>query len=235
MVTPSPDEILEALSRPPLFRGLPEEDLLALRGIGLPRSFEKGELIFRQGEPSRGFYLVIGGVVKLYKLSLAGKEQILHVNGPGQPFAEAALGVGARYPANAEATEAATVLLFPREEFTRLIGRRPDLAANLIARLSQRVREMAALVEDLSLREAPSRLARHLLDLPGKKTADGISIELPMKKGELASLIGTRGETFSRILRKMSDAGIITVTGTRVLIRDPLKLESLAAGESLAP
>jgi CRP-like cAMP-binding protein len=234
MAKPTSKEILEVLSRPPLFRGLPEDDLLALRDIGLPRSFAKGEILFQEGQPSRGFFLVIRGAVKLYKLSLGGKEQILHVHRPGEPFAEATLGEGARYPASAAATEAAHGLLFPRDDFTRLIGRRPGLAANLIARLSQRVREMAALVEDLSLREAPGRLARHLLDLAGDEACAGMTVELTMKKGELASLIGTRQETLSRILRKLSDAGVLTVKGSKVVLEDPLRLEDLAAGDSSA-
>lgn len=232
MAKPTTAEIQEVLSRPPLFRGLPEGDLAALREIGLLRSFRKGETLFREGEPSRGFFLVIRGAVKLYKLSFAGKEQILHVHQVGEPFAEATLGEGARYPASAAATETAFVLLFPRAEFTRLIGRRPGLAANLIARLSQRVREMASLVEDLSLREAPGRLARHLLDLAGDEVEAGITVELTMKKGELASLIGTRQETLSRILRKLSDAGVVTVKGSKVVLRDPMRLEDLAAGDS---
>ncbi len=232
MAKPTSAEILEVLSRPPLFRGLPDDDLAALRSIGLPRSFAKGEILFREGDPSRGFFLVIRGAVKLYKLSLAGKEQILHVHRSGEPFAEATLGEGARYPASAAATAATFVLLFPRDDFTRLIGRRPGLAANLIARLSQRVREMVALVEDLSLREAPGRLARHLLDLAGEEVLAGMTVELPMKKGELASLIGTRQETLSRILRKLSDSHVLTVKGSKVVLLDPTRLEDLAAGDS---
>jgi len=229
---PDRGALLRLLGGTDLLRGLPEEDLDALLGIALRKRPGKGERIFGEGARSEGFFLVVRGAVKLMKLSPAGKEQILHVHGPGEFFAEAALGEGATYPASAEATEPAFLLAFPRAAFERLLGERPVLAMNLIARLSGRLRQMTALVEDLSLREAPSRLARYLLLLAGDEPRPGDVVRLPMRKGELASLLGTRGETLSRILRRLADAGAIGVRGADVEILEPETLADLADGEN---
>jgi len=228
---PDRDRTIEILGDTPLFRGLGEDDLRALVAIGVAKQHARGEMIFHEGDPSRGFYVVLVGRVKLFKLSPAGKEQILHVHGAGEPFAEAALEEGATYPASATATDPAVALRFPRRAFQQLLGERPVLATNLIARLSHRLRRMTALVEDLSLREAPSRLARYLFDLAGESPAVGAVVTLPMKKGELASLLGTRGETLSRIFRRLFENDVIQVQGSEVRIVDPVRLRMVADGE----
>ncbi len=225
-----PSEARAALTRGPLFRGLPPEDHEALLRIAVPRAYRKGQAVFLEGAPSEGFYLVVSGAVKVLKLSPAGKEQTLHVHGPGEPFAEATLQEGARYPASAEAVEAARVLLFPRREFQTLLARRPALATNLIARLSLRIRQLVALVEDLALREAPARLGRYLLSLAGPDPAPGAEVRLPMRKIDLAALLGTRQETLSRAFRRLTDLRAIRVRGARVTLRDPERLADLAAG-----
>jgi CRP/FNR family transcriptional regulator len=226
------DDAVALMEGSPLFRGLEREDLAALASIGLPKTLGKGEVLFVEGSQSRGFFLVLSGGVKLFKMSPAGKEQILHVHPPGEIFAEGTLFEGATYPASASATEDSRVLLFLRADFQRLLAKRPAVATNLIARLSQRLRQMAALVEDLSLREAPSRLARYLIDLAGDEAMPGTVVRLGIKKGELASLLGTRGETLSRLFRRLGEASVIRVQGSEVTILDPERLEDLAAGET---
>ena len=224
-------DAIELIRRSPLFQGLSEEDLAALATIGVPKSLAKGEVLFVEGAPSRGFFLVLEGAVKLAKVSPTGKEQILHVHGRGDVFAEGTLGEGATYPASAMATEGSRLLLFLKADFARLLVSRPAFATNLIARLSQRLRQMAALVEDLSLREAPSRLARYLIERAGDEIERGAVVRLGIRKGELASLLGTRSETLSRLFRRLGEAGIIDVRGAEVTILDPDRLEDLASGE----
>ena len=221
---------MRTLAKVPLFVGLTEDDLGALAAIGRRRTLERGEILFLSGTPAEGFFVVLFGRVKLSKLSPAGKEQILHLHGPGETFGEAALGDGARYPAQAVATKPSEVLLIPRAEFQELLGRRPVLATNLIASLSRRIRDMALLVEDLSLRDAPARLARYLLDLTGASAGAGAVLTLPMSKGELASLLGTRQETLSRGFRLLADAGFVEVNGGDVTILDPAGLSDMAEG-----
>jgi CRP/FNR family transcriptional regulator len=225
------DDSLRILRQAPLFRGLPEDDLEAIHGIAGVRSYPKGTTVFRELDEAEGFFLVLDGQVKLLKLNPAGKEQILHVHGAGGTFAEATLAAGSRYPATAVAMEDSRVLCFPRRDLTALVARRPAVAMNLIARLSGRLREMAALVEDLSLREVPSRLARYLLELTEVGPAAGCVLRLPVKKGELAAYLGTRGETLSRVFRRLSEAGTISVDGAHVTILDPERLADIADGE----
>lgn len=221
------------LGRVPLFAGLSDEDLRAVAAIGRVRRVARGEPLFLAGQEAEGFWVVLAGGVKLAKLSPAGKEQILHVHGAGETFAEAVLAEGMRYPVGAYATEDGTeALLVPRRDFQALLGRRPVLATNLIARLSQRLREMATIVEDLALREAPARLARYLLDLAGADADPGAAVTLPMKKGELAALLGTRQETLSRALRHLSDLDLIEVEGQTIVLLDPDGLQDAAEGES---
>jgi len=225
------NDAIRIMRQTPLFRGLGEDDLEAIRGIAGSRTYAKGQTVFRELQEAEGFFLVLEGQVKLFKLSPAGKEQILHIHDAGGTFAEATLAAGSRYPASAVATVDSTVLCFPRSNLTALVGRRPAIAMNLIARLSQRLRQMATLVEDLSLREAPARLARYLLELAGDDAGSDVVVTLPVKKGELASYLGTRGETLSRVFRKLSEAGVIAVNGAAVTINDPEHLTDIADGE----
>jgi len=222
---------LGIMQQTPLFRGLSQEDVEALHGIAGARTYPKGQTVFREFEEAEGFFLVLDGQVKLFKLSPAGKEQILHIHDAGGTFAEATLAAGSRYPASAVATEPSVLLCFPRRDLMALVGRRPAIAMNLIGRLSQRLREMTALVEDLSLREAPARLARYLLELAGDDAEAEVLVKLPVKKGELAAYLGTRSETLSRVFRRLSQAGAIAVKGSKVTIHDPGHLRDIAEGE----
>ncbi|QJA06379.1 Crp/Fnr family transcriptional regulator [Thermosulfurimonas marina] len=206
---------LELLGKSLLFRGLAEEALREIRGIALSKVFEKGEVIFSEGAEARGFFLVLEGRVKVYRLSARGRQQILHVFGPGEAFAEAALFSEARYPAWAEALEKTRVLFFPRKAFLDLVRRRPELALNMLALLSLRLRSLAELVETLSLKEVPERLAAYLLYLAER---NGSEFDLEIPKGELAALLGTVPETLSRVLSRLSEAGLIEVSGKRIRI-----------------
>jgi CRP/FNR family transcriptional regulator len=224
-------ERIRVLSGVPLFSGLSSDEIAAIATVGRGRSLGKGETLFLAGQPAEGFWVVLSGAVKLLRLSPGGREQILHVHGPAETFAEATLAEGSRYPAGAIATEDSEVLLVPRAGFQSLLARRPVLATNLIARLSMRLREMAVLVEDLSLREAPARLARYLLDLVEEGARPGTIVSLPIRKGELASLLGTRQETLSRAFRHLADLDLVEVRGAAVELLDPDGLADAAAGE----
>jgi CRP-like cAMP-binding protein len=154
----------------PLFRDLPARQHRKLASIGVVRSLHKGDIIFHQGEEGTGFYVVISGRVKVFKLSAEGKEQILHIFDAGEPFGEVPVFAGKRFPAHAEALEDSRVFFFQRAAFVGLIQGDPSLALNMLAMLSQRLRRFAALVEDLSLKEVPglSALSEPEADRPGR-------------------------------------------------------------------
>ena len=218
---------IDILAHMRYFEGLPEDRLRELGAIAVGRTYGKGALIFSEGDDGEGFHVVVSGKVKIYKLSADGKEQILHIFGPGEPFGEVPVFEGRHFPAHAEAMEPSRVLCFPRPAFIRLIRSDPDLALGMLAVLSKRLRLLAQLVDDLSLKEVPGRLADHLLGLYGAQGGSA-TIELEIPKAQLASLLGTIPETLSRILARMSSRGLIDIDGPAITIRDLEGLKALA-------
>ncbi|HTZ39332.1 MAG TPA: Crp/Fnr family transcriptional regulator [Syntrophales bacterium] len=216
------------LSHLPLFQGLSDGELKTLSEIAVERPVKAGEMIFSDGERAAGLNIVAAGRVKIFKLSPNGKEQILHIMGPGEPFAEVPVFEGGNYPANAQAIEAGRVLFIPRDELLKAIRKNPALALGMLAVLSRRLREFASTIENLSLRGVPERLSAYLLYL--SDLAGGVDeFDLDIKKGLIANLLGTTGESLSRILGKMTQAGIIRVDGKTITIIDRKSLADVAA------
>lgn len=225
-------ELITHIAAIDLFKDLSDEHLKELAMILADQVFRKGQLIFSEGDAAAGFYVVIAGRVKIFKLSIEGKEQILHIFGPGAPIGEVAVFEGERFPANAESLEDSRLFFFPRGAFLKLIEERPSIALHMLAVLSGRLRRFAALIDDLSLKEVPARLAAYLLYLSATQKSAG-NLSLDISKGQLSSLLGTIPETLSRILTKMSNTGLIRSEGLRgIQILDRQSLEDLAGGET---
>ncbi|MDI6726594.1 MAG: Crp/Fnr family transcriptional regulator [Smithellaceae bacterium] len=214
----------------PLFQGLPREQLDALARIVITRSYKKGAVIFAEGEEGTGFYVLTRGEVKIFKLSPEGREQILHIFHAGEPFGEVPVFSGENYPASAETLKESEAIFFSRADFLALLSRTPSLALNMLAILSRRLRNFSHLIEDLSLKEVPGRLAAYLIY--SGKARESLLVEIPMTKNQLASLLGTIPETLSRILTKMSRERFIRQLNHRqIAILDYQGLEELAQGE----
>ncbi len=209
----------EAVAASSLFNGLPPEQIDHIVRIVVKKQYNRGETIFFEGDKGDGFYMVDSGKVKIYKMSLSGKEQILHFFGPGEPFGEVPVFHGQPFPATAEALMKSTMLFFPRDKFIRLVHEIPSIALNMLAVLSMRLRRFASQIESLSLQEVPARLAGYLLYL-SEEQRNADTVELEISKGQLASLLGTIPETLSRIFAKMSEAGLIAVEGKTIRILD---------------
>lgn len=223
------EKIAGFISNVMLFRGLPEAQVGKLARIAETRVYKRGELIFSDGDAANGLYMLFTGRIKVFKLSLEGKEQILHIIGPGEPFGEVALFLGAPFPAYAEALEESKAVYFPRAAFVDLIKQDPYLAMNMLAVLSQRLKYFTRLIEDLSLKEVPQRFASYLLY--GDEEGEKAYVHLNIAKGQLASLLGTIPETLSRILGKMVSEGFIKVQGRKITILDRNTLEAIASGK----
>ncbi len=221
--------IVEDIAALPLFNGLAREHLEELVMIATDQEVSRGQTIFSEGDDGNGLYLIQSGKVKIFKLSLDGKEQILHVLGAGEPFGEVALFTGKSFPAYAMALEKSRIFYFPRDSFYNLIKAEPAVSMNMLAVLSMRLKKFAHMIESLSLKEVPGRLATHLLLLSEQQggTAD---LKLSITKAQLASLLGTIPETLSRILAKMNKEGYIKVDGAHISIEDRDGLEDLAEG-----
>jgi CRP-like cAMP-binding protein len=219
----------EILSNMPLFKGLPRTQMEDLTRIVVNKHFRKGQTVFSEGDKGTGFYVVIDGLVRIFKLSVEGKEQILHIFGPGEPFGEVPVFAGRNFPAHAEAIADSRLFFFPRDAFTALISENPSLALNMLALLSMRLRQFTVQVEQLSLKEVPGRLAAYVQYLSDEKGGE-TSFDLDISKGHLASLLGTIPETLSRIFARMTQQGLIRVDGRRISITDQAGLEALATG-----
>ncbi|WP_022662777.1 Crp/Fnr family transcriptional regulator [Paucidesulfovibrio longus] len=222
------NEMMDALKAVTLFNGLPPEQIKALAGIALPRVMEKKEEIFQAGDEANGFYVVMEGRVKVYRSAISGKEQIIHVWGPGDALGEVPMFQGSTFPASAQALERTRLLFFRRDAFRSLILKEPDLGMNMIALLAGRLRILVSQVAALSLKEVPQRLAAYLLLLADTQETD--TLRLDMAKGQIASYLGTIQETLSRTLKKMAEQEIIQVHGREITLLNMDVLESLAAG-----
>jgi len=223
--------LLDHIALIPLFQGLPRKQHEDLSMIVVDQVFKRGQSVFSEGEEGNGFYVIISGRVKIFKLSPEGKEQILHIFGPGEPFGEVAVFAGKNFPANAEALAESQVFFFPRPAFIELVGKNPTLALNMMAVLSTRLRRLTNLVEELSLKEVPGRLAAYLL-LMSEKNKGAARVELEVSKNQLASLLGTIPETLSRILARMTREKLIKLDGKTIDIVNRRALEELASGET---
>ena len=224
-------EIRQHLSQADLFKDLTVAQLDEIARIVSDKEYNKGRLIFAEGDEGIGFYMVIRGRVKVYKVSPDGKEQILHIFGPGQPFAEVPVFEGSRYPANAEAMENCRLFFFPKKAFVNLIHENPSLAMNMLASMSQRLKQFSHLIESLSLKEVPGRLASYLLYLSDRNGSLD-QFQLDIAKSQLASLLGTIPETLSRIFTRMTSRELVIINGPQITILDRAGLEDLAEGES---
>jgi len=223
----------DLLRRCPLFAGLKEEDLKKIRAIASLRQVGKKKVLFSEGEEAKGFYVILSGKVKIYKVSSEGKEQILHIVSAPDAFAEATLFLEGIYPAFAETLSDTQLLFFPKRDFIQLIQKNPQLSINMIVTLSHYLKRFALLIEELSLKEVSSRMAKYLIDLSSKFSKEGKSpkeVELDLSKTQLASKLGTISETLSRTLAKMKTKGIIDVKKNKILILNREALEKLSSG-----
>jgi len=215
------------ISVTPLFSDLPESQLNEVCRIAVDRFFHRKETVFSEGDDGNGFFIVASGTVKVYKVSPDGKEQILHIFGPGEPVGEVPVFTGQPFPASAEALVKSHLLFFPRKAFVDLISENPFLSLNMLAVLSERLRQFTVQIENLSLKEVPGRLSTYLLYL-SEEQENKESLSLNISKGQLASLLGTIPETLSRIFAKMSDQNLIDVNGRHIKLLDRMGLEILA-------
>ena len=227
------DDLKIFLAQTQLWHGLSSNCIDLVAKIAVPQTYGKGRLIFSEGEAGRGFFIIRSGRVKVFKVSPEGKEQILRVFGAGEHFAEVAALDGQCFPASAAALESTTVLFFPRAAFVDFLQRHPTLAINVLASFARRLRQFTQLIEALSLKAVPSRLAAYLLAL-SEQANHADTVELDLTKGQLAAVIGTIPETLSRVFLKLSQEGLIELKGSRITLLDRQQLKHLSLGEKIA-
>ena len=220
-------KMLDTISRVHSFSSLTEDQLEEIMNIAVSRYFNKGEIIFSDGDQGNGFFVVVDGLVKIFKASPTGKEQTLHIYGQGEPFGQVAVYAGRSYPASAQSITKSHVLFFPRVAFVDLITRIPPLAMNMLSVLSRRLREFTVQVANLSLKDVSGRLAAYLVYLADEQGKDNI-ITLNISKGQIANLLGTIPETLSRIFARMAELNLIEIDGRKIMLLNRSGLEELA-------
>lgn len=211
-----------------LFSGVPQSDLEVIASFAVPKQLKKDDYLFHEGMSSEGFYVIQRGTINIHRVSANGKEQIIHVFRAVQSFAEAALSSDGGYPADARAMEDSTVLLIPKAEFLTLLRSRPELALRMLGSMSQHLRVLVSLIDDLTLKDIESRLANWLLKRCPSPIDDApVTIHLDRTKRVLAAELGTVSETLSRTLAKFRDGRLLRVAGKSITILNPLKLDAV--------
>ncbi len=223
------ETLLDIIKAIPLFSELDLQDLMQLMESCSLKQVKKGTILFEEGAPYRGMYVVISGTVKVFRLSPDGKETVLHLLFPSQTLAEIPMFAGSDYPAHAETLEDATLCFVERDGFQRLIRRDSDLALKLLAGLSKRLRTLASQLEELTSHDVRTRLLNFLLGEYARKTPAPCAphLRLPVSKSVLSATLGMSLETLSRTFRKLEDDGLIKVKGRIVHFPDIERLRRL--------
>jgi CRP-like cAMP-binding protein len=223
------------LSRVPIFAELTPSQLTFVAQRIVVKQYDPGEVVFAEGDPCAGLYIVERGHIRIFKSSTGGREQVLSIDGPGGSVAELPVFDGGPYPASASAVDSATLLLLRKQDFHALCVAHPEVALKVLKVVGARLRRLVGIIEELSFTTVRRRLASYLFRLArqeGKRTEQGIEITLPANNQELAAQIGTVRELVSRNLSRLQHEGILAVDARSVVVRDLAALEAeLQSGE----
>ena len=224
-----PTRAADILRRCALLRGLSQEWVDRIGTESRVVRYGKGQRIFTQGDPCPGLFCVGQGVVRVFKVAPSGKEHVLHLAEAGGTFAEVAAMGGFALPAHAEAADDSICALVPAERFRALLQQNHDLCLQLINGMTLWVRQLVGLLEDVVLRDATARVARHLLwaDTSGGREP----FHLRFLKKDLASHLNLTSETLSRTLRRLAQCGLLELGGAQDLrVLNPARLREVAEG-----
>jgi CRP/FNR family transcriptional regulator len=225
---PSPEELLRTT---PVLRRLAPEDRARLAAVSRTREYARNDVIFEEGSPSDCFYTIASGRVKVAKSTPAGKDVILEVFGPGDPFGAVAVYEGKPFPASAIALEDTTCLQVPRQAFFDLLERHPSLVRGLLLGLTHRLIELTNRMAELTGGRIEPRFARLFLKMAtesGRPERGGLFVPLPLSRQELADLTGTTIETCIRIMSRWGKQDIVRTEKDGFVVVDRPTLENLA-------
>lgn len=236
-VSSSPSSLLPLLRQIPLFSELNDAALFQLAERCVPKSVAAGSVLFTTGEDCRGLYMIESGRVRIYRTNPEGREQVIHIEGPGRTVAELPLFDGGPYPASAETIEESRLVFLPRDAFEHLYRTHPDIAQAIIRAIGRRLRHLIQLTETLAFRDVAARLALLLVgyaERTGTVTPAGIEIELDRTQEELAIEIGAARESVSRAMKLLRRKGLVQSLGRNcLLVPDLSRLRALLpAGNS---
>jgi CRP-like cAMP-binding protein len=215
---------LELIKSIPYFSGLSPAELDSVKGLISERQAERGEFILLEGEPADALYFVISGVVKVFKTSAEGKEQILQLIRPGESFNDVPIFDGGPNPASAQAMGPVVLYSIKKSDIAGILRNHPQVALNVVGILSQKLRNLVSLVEDLSFKHVTARLAKILLEYAG----DGSAPRQRLTQQEMAAIAGTAREIIGRSLKELEGEGMIRLDHHRIVITDKEALRRMA-------
>jgi CRP-like cAMP-binding protein len=221
----------EVLRRSTIFRRLSADDRQRLAAVAQSRAYEKGQVLFSEGDAPDSLLLVVTGRVKIYKMTARGTDVILEIFGPGDPVGAAAVYEGRPYPASAMALEPTTCVVVPRQAYFALLEAHPSLVRGLLSGLSLRLVELTNRLAELTGGRMEARFARLFLKLSGEmgqKRENAVFIAMPLSRQELADMTGTTIETTIRIMSRWGKQNIVRTEPDGFLVVDRGALESLS-------
>jgi CRP-like cAMP-binding protein len=219
---------VEFLKSVPYFFGLSPADLDSISKLIFEKIADRGEIILLEGEWAEALYFVVSGVVKVFKTSAEGKEQILNIVRPGESFNDVPIFDGGANPASAQAMGPAVLYGIKKSDLGIILRGYPQVALNVIQVLSQRVRHLLSLVEDLSFRHVTGRVAKILLEHTGDETGS----RPRLTQQEMAAMAGTAREVVGRSLKALEEEGAIRLDRHRIVISDKEALRDMVEAYS---
>jgi CRP-like cAMP-binding protein len=222
---------VEHLKSLPYFSGLGSEELEAVRQLVFERSAERGELILLEDEPTQMVYFVVTGVVKAFKTSAAGKEQILSILRPGDSFNDPSVFDGGPNPVSAIAMSPVRLYGISKADMETLLREHPGIALNIIKVLAGKVRHFVSLVEDLSFRHVTGRVAKLLLEYAAASPGEEEKEKGPrprLTQQDMAAMVGTAREVVGRSLRALEEEGAIKMERHRIAIVNKEALKEMS-------
>lgn len=214
-----------------VFKGLPATSLSDVLAEARLRTFAEGASVFTQGSPAFRFFLLLEGQLKIVQLTEGGQQVILHLVAPGQMFGLAAAIGEAEYPGTAVAVVGSTVLVWPVGAWNKLASKYPALTASALRVVGGHLQDAFARLREVATAHVKQRIARTLLRLirqSGRRTADGVEIEFPITRREIAEMASTTLHTVSRILSGWEQSGVLTGGRRRIVVLDPHALVRIA-------
>jgi len=227
-------DIATLLRQLPIFSELDGTAIRQLAERCVARDFNAGRLLFTSGDTCRGLYVIDTGRVRIYRTSPDGKEQVLHIEGPGRAVAELPLFDGGTYPASAITAEPSRLIFLARDDFEAMYRTHPDVAQAIIRGLGKRLRHLVHVAETLAFHDVAARLAMLFVgyaERAGTKTPAGVELKIDRTQEELSLEIGTARESVSRAMRQLKRSGLIeSLSRDRMRIPDVAKLRARAQG-----
>ena len=210
------------------FPGLSTEELDSVKKLIFEKKVERGDIIVFEGDPPEALYFVSSGVVKMFRTSAEGKEQVLNIVRPGESFNDVPAFDGGPNLASAQAMGPVTLYGIPKHSLDLFLQEHPRVAVSVANVLAAQVRHLVSLVEDLSFRPVVGRVAKVLLEYAG----DGTSPGQQLTQQDMAAMAGTAREVVSRSLKVLQSEGVIEIDRHRIVITDKEALRGIAGASN---